>query len=219
MSPAGDSRPVSDGPSSAAGAAYPPGAVLALLNTPAVTPATRAVLVARLAPTRDVVPRFLDGATYAVLAAVCARLIPQPERPQPIELAGPVDARLADGRGNGWRYAVLPPDGDAYRRALTAVDAEATRRYATPFPALDAARQDAVLVAVQHGAVVDPAWAGLSPTRWFEELLAEVTEFYYSHPFGQDEIGCAAMADGPGWTAIGLDERAPREPAAVGDDR
>ena len=50
--------------------------------------------------------------------------------------------------------------------------------------------------------------------RFFEELLAELTENYYAHPLAQEEIGYVGMADLPKWVNIGLNEKDDREVAA-----
>ncbi len=75
-------------------------------------------------------------------------------------------------------------------------------------------QQDAVLGSVQNEEAAGATWNLLPSRRFFEELLAEVTEIYYAHPLAQEEIGYAGMADAPGWTRIGLDEREEREPQA-----
>ena len=192
--------------------AYPPGTVRALLASDLVTPGTRAVLLARLDAPPAPGPRALDAAAFAILRAVCARLVPQPERPAPIDLAGAVDGRLARGEGKGWRFATMPPDAEAYRRGLHGVDACARATFGVPFVVLAGRDRDDVLGAVQRGAVSGAEWDGLPPERFFEELLAEVVECYYSHPLAQEEIGYAGFADAHGWQAIGLDRLAPHEP-------
>ena len=55
-------------------------------------------------------------------------------------------------------------------------------------------------------------WDTVPPVRWFEEMLAELVECYYSHPLAQEDIGYVGMADAPGWPALGLDVLDPREP-------
>ncbi len=199
---------------------YPPGTVRALLDTPHVTPATRAALRARL-DERDpagATPRFLDAPALATLRAACARLVPQPGGAPPIDLVAVVDARLAAGEGNGWRYAALPPDGDAYRCGALGLDESARAMFGAAFAALTAAHQDALLRAVQSGAVRGGAWDTVPPVRWFEELLAELVECYYSHPLAQEEIGYVGMADAPGWPALGLDVLDSREPRPFGQE-
>ena len=194
---------------------YPGGTVRALLSTALVTPATRDALEARLAREPVVVPRFFDQATFERLRALCARLIPQDGLPGPVDLAGLIDERLAEGEGDGWRYAEMPPDGDAYVRGLHALDVTARARAGGDFTTLSAAAQDDVLAAVKRGDVSEAAWSGVSPKRFFEEVLAEVSERFYSHPYALEEIGFVGMADAPGWQAIGLNRLEGREPREV----
>lgn len=197
-------------------ARYPDGTARALLATDLVTPATRRVLGDRLAA-RDQrpAPRFFDAHEFRTLVAVCECLIPQGGCPHPAHLPGAVDERLADGKGDGWRYATMPPDPVAYRLGLRGIDEQAQAAHGLTFAALDGAGQDAVLAALQAGAVTGGAWDVLPAERFFEELLAELVEAYYSHPAAQDEIGYVGYADAHGWQAIGLDERAPHEPRPV----
>ena len=194
--------------------AYPPGTVRALLDSDLVTSPTRVVLRSRLGPAGAARPHFFDARSFATLRAASARLIPQPGRSDPVDLAGAIDARLAAGEGDGWRYADMPPDGEAHRRGLSGLDELARERFGAAFHELDGACQDATLRAVQRGEAASGAWAGLSPRRFFEELLAELAECYYSDPLTQEEIGYVGMADARGWRAIGLDQLEPWEPRA-----
>ncbi len=47
---------------------------------------------------------------------------------------------------------------------------------------------------------------------FFEELLAQIVEIYYSRPEAKEEIGEVAYADAKGWQKIGLNEMEIREP-------
>jgi gluconate 2-dehydrogenase gamma chain len=194
---------------------YPPGTVRALLKTDLVTPPTHAAIQARLAPSGAATPRFFDAEPFATLRAACARLIPQPDRSSPVDLAGAIDARLADGKGDGWRYALLPPDGTAYRLGLCGLDECARARFGAPFRDLDATRQDEILTATQLGEAEGDSWCRVPARRFFEELLAEIAERYYSDPLTQEEIGYVGMADARGWQAIGLNQREAWEPGAA----
>ena len=191
---------------------YPSGTVRALLDTPHVSEATRAALQARLdAPAYT--PQLLAPETYALLEAVAARLFPQPDRPeQPIALAPAVDQRLAEGRADGWRYDALPPDREAYRMGLGGIQEIAQSLFQVDFTALGAEQQNAVLQALASGTPPGKTWETLDANRFFEELLAELTETYYAHPLAQEEIGYVGMADLPAWTKIGLNEKESREP-------
>ena len=191
---------------------YPPGTVRALLATDLLTPPTRAVLEARLAPGEPAAPQFFTSAELLTLRAACARLIPQADRAPPLDLALTVDARLATNTSDGWRYDVLPPDGEAYRRGLVGLDETAQALQRQPFAALAPAQQDAVLALVQGGTPLGPTWQTLPAGRFFEETLAELTACYYSDPLSQEEIGYVGMADAAGWHALGLNRLDPQEP-------
>lgn len=191
---------------------YPEGTVRALLATDHVTPATRAALEARLNAPTDYAPQFFEVDTYQLLRAVAARLFPQPERKTPIELAFNIDKRLAEGRADGWRYDVMPPDREAYRLGLGGINQAAQAQFQRQFTELDEASQDAVLEQLAAGKAPGENWAQVSQKYFFEELLAELTESYYAHPLAQEEIGYVGMADQPGWTRIGLNQLEDREP-------
>jgi choline dehydrogenase-like flavoprotein len=192
---------------------YPTGTVRALIESEATTEATRQVLVARL----DAKPqpwRFFDHAEKRTLQAVCARLFPQPDRVESIDVATCIDERLADGKGDGWRYDAMPPDAAAFRLGLRGLDESAQVLAGCDFADLSDEQQDEVLSSLRDGMVPGEAWQEMPPTRFFEELLAEATENYYAHPLAQEEIGYAGFADAPGWKKIGLNEREDREPPA-----
>ena len=191
---------------------YPSGTVRALLDTPHVSEATRAAVQARLDAPAAYAPQFLAPETYTLLEAVAARLFPQPDRPeQPIALAPAVDQRLAEGRADGWRYDALPPDREAYRLGLGGIQEIAQVQFQVDFGALTTEQQDAVLQTLATGTPPGAIWATLDAGRFFEEMLAELTETYYAHPLAQEEIGYVGLADLPSWTKIGLNEKEDRE--------
>jgi gluconate 2-dehydrogenase gamma chain len=194
---------------------YPSGTVRALLDTEHVSEATRAALQERLDAPAACVPQFLAPDAFALLEAVASRLFPQPDRPDnPIPLAPAMDDRLAKGLADGWRYDVLPPDREAMRLGLGGIQEIAQSLFQTDFLTLTPDRQDAVLQALADGRPPGATWQTLDAGRFFEELLAGLTETYYAHPLAQEEIGYVGMADLPAWTRIGLNEKEDREPAA-----
>lgn len=195
-----------------AGGGYPLGTVRALLGTDWVTRSTRDALQARLEAHHPRSGRFFHPEALVTLRAACARLVPQPHRENPIDIAGCIDDRLAGATGNGWRYDSMPHDAEAYRVGLAGLDETSRLRYGGPFHVLVARHQDDVLRRVQRGEAEGKAWELIMAPRFFEELLAESAEFYYSHPLAQEEIGYVGMADVGGWQALGLDQLEPREP-------
>ena len=194
---------------------YPNGTVRALLATDQVTEATRQALTERLteAPHQ---PQFFSAGEFALLQAICDRLISQDERTERIDIAGSIDKRLTQNKSDGWRYDVMPADGDAYKRGLTGVDETARLLFLQPFRQLSNALQDEVLRAIQQVDAPGETWQKLPAGRFFEELLTEAATTYYSHPLAQEEIGYVGMADVPTWQRVGLNQLEDREPQRIG---
>ncbi len=202
-----------DNPTPAFADTYPVGTVRSLLDTDLVTPATRVVLTARLeAPAAD--PRFFSEHDFHTLTAVLERLFAGPAAPPARDVALAIDTRLAGGKSDGWRYDSLPPDAEAARLGLQGMDQVAQALHQTDFVSLPAEQQDAVLTAVQKGEATGEIWQTLPGDHYFEDLLAEATGCYYSHPLAQEEIGYVGMADGQGWSKIKMNEREAWEPGA-----
>ena len=192
---------------------YPVGAVASLLDSVHVSPATRAALRAR-GEARDLTarPRFFTAGEMATLRAACARLLPTDDLLDP---ATAIDERLAAGTGDGWRYDEMPPDGQAYRTGLAGLDESARLRHGDNFVGVGGEFQDRLLADVQAGQAPGETWNALNARRFFEDLLAEVSQAVMAHPVTQDAIGYAGMADQPRWERIGLDELDEREPRAI----
>jgi hypothetical protein len=194
---------------------YPPGTVRALLDTPAVSPATLAALQERLhASQQPYEPCFFEPAAFALLRAVCQRLLAQNDPPL-VEVAYCIDTRLHLQQADGWRYDALPPDAEAYQLSLRGLQQTARARHGQDFVALPGPAQDALLTAFQQGSIEGEAWQGFDAALFFQDMLAEITSLFYAHPLAQEEIGYVGMADLPNWTHIGLNQRDPREPEAT----
>ena len=193
---------------------YPTGTVRHLLRTSQVTPKTREVLEERLAASSN--PQFFDAESFAILQAAAVRLISQSDQPELIDVADALDKRLAEGTGDGWRYNTMPPDPVAHQAGLCGLEESARLMFGNGFTSLNGAEQDIVLEAIQWGKAPGSIWEQIPAPRYFEELLAELTETYYSHPLAQEMIGYVGMADAQGWQAIGLNELEPWEPRQQG---
>ena len=194
---------------------YPDGTVRALLQTDQVTEATRQALTNRLAEP-PYQPTFFTATELALLRAICDRLLPQTDRPEPIDIAGGIDQRLAKNKSNGWRYDIMPIDGEAYRLGLQGVEESAQLLFQRSFQNISAEQQDSIISAVQEKRAPGDTWQQLASDRFFEELFAEAVENYYCHPLAQEEIGYVGMADVPNWQRIGLNQLEDREPKSIG---
>jgi hypothetical protein len=191
---------------------YPGYDVLAKRRTPSWNEKTRQVIDQRLAMPRE--PHFFDPEEWRILEAVCRRIVPQPADRPPVPVAAMVDAKLLEGRGDGYRDHRLPPMAEAWRRGLRALDAEARDRHGTGFDALPAGDQDALLQAAQDGRLEHAAWEGMSCAVFFaKRLLFDIVTAYYAHPTAWSEIGFGGPASPRGYVRMGFDRRDPWEAA------
>jgi len=198
---------------------YPSHTIRTLLETDFVTPATRAALDARLqaGQTADDPPVVFDAPLFKTLRAVIMRILPNAPTPamdNARRIASQIDEQLASGKGDGWRYDALPPDEEAFALGLRGIEASAQNQFQRAFTELADASQDTILRAVQDGNAPGDTWKRLPSARFFEDLLATVSELYYSDPLVQEQIGYVGMADAHGWTRIQLDQLEAWEPRA-----
>jgi len=185
---------------------YPGYDVLAKWQTPSWNDVTRAVVQKRLVeiPSR----RFFNEQQWLTLVAICDRVIPQPERSEPIPVAPWIDARLFEGKRTGTRYASLPPEPDSWRRGMDAIDAEAQHRYRRPFHRLDPVEQDLMLRTLGRNESEAPEWQGLpSKTLLRHVILRAIVEIYYAHPAAWSEIGFGGPASPRGYVRLGVNRR------------
>lgn len=181
-------------------------------NGPSWNEPTRRAIDARLAVPRE--PRFFDAGEWRTLQALCARIVPQPANRPPVPLAALIDARVAAGRGDGYRDARLPPLPQAWRLGLAALEAEARLLHQRPFAKLDETSQDRLLGAMQCGESQHPAWSGMPAALFFSErLVHDITAAYYSHPQAWNDIGFGGPASPRGYVRLAADQRDAWEPA------
>ena len=173
-----------------------------LLASDRVTAPTRKVLQARL-ERRYGAPQLMSEAQMRTLRAASARLVPEPDLADVIDLAAALDAALVEGDGDGWRYAAVQPDRELHPLGLDALEAAAARAFGVGFDRLGPIDQDALLQAAADGKL-ESGIAGLDAARWFEELLTSLVELHFSHPLVQVRMGYDGMADARGFQAVGL---------------
>ncbi len=183
----------------------------ALIRSERVSAATRTVLERRAEPDDPLrAPQALTLAELTTLRALVDRIVPQ-RRPS-IDLAARIDRDLAEGNGDGWRYAVLPDDADAYRAGLATLDWHAERRAGRSFLTLEADDKDDLLREAAAGELGQgllvrieaavrltsdvPALDAERMQRWFEDVRADATRQYVAHPATLATMGYSGIADG-----------------------
>ena len=128
---------------------YPGYDVLSKQLSPCWNEATREVVRRRLAVPLE--PRFFTPDEWQTLGAVCDRIMPQPSGRPSIPLPAYVDQKITDNHMDGYRYAAMPDQGEAWRRGLAALDQEAQDAHGARFHRLSSDAQDALLRSMQTG--------------------------------------------------------------------
>jgi hypothetical protein len=202
------------GVASALGEAALSGDFLALIESDRTSPQTREVLLERMRA-EPVPSDLLLPDELRTLRALAACVVPGAG----FDLSVRVVDELVQAWGDGWRFASLPNDVDAWKTGLFSLDAAAMREFGVPFVALDAARQDGLLQRAREGKLGEgllgalhigkSAGAFTAPQMrdWFEEVRGAMARLYVADPRTMERIGFTGFADEGGFTQIRLGER------------
>jgi hypothetical protein len=166
-------------------------------------------------------PRFFTDAERAAAEALLNQLTGQCDEPLEVPVMEMVDARLAAGETDGWRYADMPEDGQAWRDTLGYLDADAQARCGTSFAEAKERDQAAIIQAVQDSR----EWHGMPAPRVWSLWTRYACTAFYSHPYAWSEMGFPGPAYPRGYKNAGVGKLEPFEvrdtrPAEdpVGDD-
>jgi hypothetical protein len=184
--------------------------VLSKRNSLSWNEVTRRVVDARLAVRRD--PVFFTGLQWKTLRKVCDRIIPQPNDRPPVPLAAYIDQKMLEFGERGTRIEPMPWDGEAWKRALEALDVEARYAYNAAFHMLEDADADALLHRMQAGDLHDEVWHDVPPKLFFSKrVLVDIPEAYYAHPTAWSEIGFGGPASPRGYVRMNTNRHDPWE--------
>ncbi len=192
-----------------------PPAYRALIASERVSARTCEVLLARAPNPPASESKILNDRQLVVLRVALTRILPQ-DGAAPIDLAAAIARMLDDGAGDGWRIATQPPDVQAYRAALNALDD--TER---PFTSLTPAEQDDMLRQTQAGRGPAGEMSATQMAAWFSDFCATATRLYVSHPATLARLGFSGIGYGgdterlPGFSLVGLGEHETWEPEAL----
>jgi hypothetical protein len=157
-------------------------------------------------------PRFFTTAEQAAATALLNQLTGQGDEPLGVPIMEMVDARLAAGETDGWHYADLPEDGQAWRDTLGYLEKDAHDRCGTSFAGAPERDQLAIIQAVQDA----KEWHGLPAARVWSLWTRYACTALYSHPSAWSEMGFPGPAYPRGYKNAGVGKR---EPFEVGDAR
>ncbi|HEY2795793.1 MAG TPA: gluconate 2-dehydrogenase subunit 3 family protein [Micromonosporaceae bacterium] len=161
---------------------------------------TAGVIAERMRSDRDF--RFFTRAEQATATALCDRLLGMSADDR-IPVAAMIDARLAAAQTDGWRYADMPEDGEAWRATLTRLQEDARLRYGGDFALCDGDQQDRLIQVVQDSA--GGTWHELDATHVWSLWTRYACTAFYAHPTAWNEIGFSGPAYPRGYKNIGVD--------------
>ncbi len=176
---------------------------------------TRQVVMQRV----DEVPeiRFFTGPEAAALGAFCDIVMAQDREPR-IPVLRMVDAKLFDGRLDGFRYADMPDDRETWRRVAAGLDAAVIQHGVSEgFALAPADVQRTVVTAFSEGKLHGRVWDELPCARAWSVVMRAVLSEFYSHPWAWNEIGFGGPAYPRGYARFGVGQRESWEGASASD--
>lgn len=179
--------------------------------------ATRKVVLARLEEPGPL--RFFDAAAEPTLRAFCDTVLAQDGEPR-IPVAEFVDAKLADGRLDGFQYDDMPDDRDTWRLVLAGLDETARDAGAESFAAADPEDRESIVGQFADGTLSGGSWDKLNISRAWSVVMRGALSAFYSHPWAWNEIGFGGPAYPRGFMRLGgVGIREPFEtPGATSED-
>lgn len=169
-------------------------------------PATQATIERRLGGLPQI--RFFDAVEEACATALFDQLLDQRTDPK-VPVTRMVDSRLAEKQTDGWHYDSMPPDPEAWRLSLAALDTDARNAYGTVFADCAWEAQHELLVDIQGRG--SGAWHGMSASAVWGLWTRYACTAFYSHPWAWNEIGFAGPAYPRGYKNLGVDRLEPFE--------
>ncbi len=188
--------------------------VLSKWSSPDWDDQTRAVVHERLYRVPSI--RFFTEPERRLLEAIVERIVPQPDRelmPR-IPIVPWIDAKLAADERDGYRYESLPPQREAWRQGLAAIEQTAGALYdGRAFAELDAREQEEVLRRIERGDPPGEGWSHLPADCFFTHVLCTaIVKVYYAHPQAWSETGYSGPSSPRGHMRIWEDGVDPWEP-------
>jgi Gluconate 2-dehydrogenase subunit 3 len=185
----------------------------AAAQAPYWDPVTTGVVLARLDTPRRL--RFFTEREAATATALCDQLTGQDDDSQRVPVVAMIDSRLERMETDGWRYADMPEDSQAWRDTLRYLDEDAAARFGREFARCGPADQRTVIQAVQDA----KDWHGLNAAHVWSLWTRYACTAFYSHPLAWNEIGFPGPAYPRGYKNTGVDAREPFEVRDARPDR
>jgi hypothetical protein len=181
---------------------------------------TAGVVLARLGQPPPI--RFFTPDEEAVGRALFDQLLDQRDEPR-VPILEMVDARMAEASTDGWHYADMPEDGEAFKASFAALDADAREAFGERFALLDWYDQADLVQTIQEW---EGDWHGMSAANVWSLWTRYSSTAFYSHPWAWNEIGFGGPAYPRGYKNLGINalepfevaDRSDQDPVGVGDE-
>jgi hypothetical protein len=143
--------------------------------------------------------RFFTAHEVQLMESLVSHVLPQDDRAiaRRIPIVPRIDERLFKGRTPGYRFAKMPPDGEAYRLGFQAIEQIARKSYGSAFLELSWENQEELIKSIHDSKPKDGAaeiWERMEIHRYWALVLQDCLESYYAHPWAWDEIGFGGPA-------------------------
>jgi Gluconate 2-dehydrogenase subunit 3 len=163
---------------------------------------TRKLVLERVANVPEI--RFFTPEEARTLRAFCDVVMAQDAEPK-IPVLEMVDAKLFEGRLDGFRFEDLPEDPQTWRLVARRLDETAAARGAEGgFAGADDELRRELVEAFAKGEL---DWDGVPVKRAFGVVTRMILSEFYSHPWAWNEIGFGGPAYPRGYARMGAGQR------------
>ena len=162
---------------------------------------TRRVVLARLRSTPPL--RVFDADEGATLEAFCDTVLAQDGDPR-VPVLGMIDEKLHEGRLEGYRYAEMPADADAWKLVARGLDEAALEHGCASLAAAPDDARRLVCQSFSAGELRGGVWDELPVGRAWTVVMRDVVAAFYSHPWAWNEIGFGGPAYPRGHARLGV---------------
>ncbi len=137
-------------------------------------------------------------------------LLAQDDEPR-VPVVEMIDRRLTAGQTDGWRFADMPEDRQAWRRSLVALDQAADHFFGRRFHLVSGTDQGRLVQGIHDS----DEWYGFDAGHLWSLWTRYACTAFYSHPWAWNEIGFGGPAYPRGYKNLGVDRREPWERSEV----
>ena len=169
---------------------------------------TRSLLVDRVEHPPAI--RFFDAGEEATLGAFLDVFLGQRDEPKIPALAY-LDARLYEGRSEGYRHISLPDDRSLWRLIARGLDEVAGQLGSRSFADAPAALREQLVGWFADGALRSAIWNEIDQKLAWSTATGHMVDAFWSHPWAWNEMGFPGPAYPRGYARLGADQREPWE--------